>query len=97
VNAITSTPDGQSVLVLGQQILTQWKMLAGVSIAPTSRQLDSSDVYQHPKCYNFNEKANYFLANTKKTLLLSIEREDTRGGRDLYVSFRRKTASGLNR
>jgi len=43
--------------------------------------------------YNFNEKANYFLANTKKSLLLSIEREDSRGGRDLYVSFQKKDSS----
>ncbi len=91
VNAVTSTPDGQSVLVLGNKYLPNGKMLAGVSMStningnwtpPMAINIEND--------YNFNEKANYFLANTKKTLLLSIEREDTRGGRDLYVSFQRK-------
>ena len=37
--------------------------------------------------YNFHEKANYFLTNNRKTLIMSVEREDSRGDRDLYVSF----------
>ncbi|HWA33536.1 MAG TPA: OmpA family protein [Cyclobacteriaceae bacterium] len=91
VNAVASTPDGQSVLVLGNKYLPNGKMLAGVSM---STNVNGS--WTRPMAiniendYNFNEKANYFLANTKKTLLLSIEREDTRGGRDLYVSFQKK-------
>ncbi|MEJ0055157.1 MAG: OmpA family protein [Bacteroidota bacterium] len=91
VNAIASTPDGQSVLILGNKYLPNGKMLAGVSMStnvngnwtkPMAMNIEND--------YNFNEKANYFLANTKKTLLMSIEREDSRGGRDLYVSFQKK-------
>jgi outer membrane protein OmpA-like peptidoglycan-associated protein len=37
--------------------------------------------------HNYSEHANYFLANNRKTLLMSLERSDTRGDRDLYVSF----------
>ncbi len=37
--------------------------------------------------YNYNEKANYFLTNNRKVLIMSVERDDSRGGRDLYVSF----------
>jgi OOP family OmpA-OmpF porin len=37
--------------------------------------------------YNFHEKANYFLANNRKTLIMSVQREDSKGDRDLYVSF----------
>src|SRR5690606_31212774 len=37
--------------------------------------------------YNFSEKANYFLANNRRTLIMSVEREDSRGDRDLYVTF----------
>ncbi len=94
VNAITSTPDGQSVLVLGNKYLPNGKMLAGVSM---STNVNGNWTKPMPiniqNDYNFNEKANYFLANTKKTLLLSIEREDTRGGRDLYVSFQKKDSA----
>ncbi|MEK6780986.1 MAG: OmpA family protein [Bacteroidota bacterium] len=92
VNAVSSaTPDGNSVLMLlGNKYLENGKMLAGVS---ESDNINGS--WSKPKAiqiendYNYNEKANYFMANTRKSLLMSIEREDTRGGRDLYVSFSR--------
>jgi len=89
VNTVSATPDGKAVvLLLGNKYLDKGKMLAGVSI--------SSNVggkWSDPKAleieddYNYNEKANYFLANTRKSLLMSVEREDTQGSRDLYVSF----------
>ena len=90
INAITSaTPDGKSVLLLlGNRYEEKGKMVAGVSMSdniggkwtdPKPLRIDDD--------YNFNEKANYFLTNTRKVLLMSIEREDSRGGRDLYVSF----------
>ncbi len=90
VNAVSAaTPDGKSVLlVLGNRYENKGKMLAGVSISDniggswtTPKPLKIEDDY------NFNEKANYFLTNTRKALLMSIEREDSHGGRDLYVSF----------
>ncbi len=94
VNAIATTPDGQAVLVLGNKYLPNGKMLSGVSMSsqvngnwskPTAIQIEND--------YNYNEKANYFLANTRKTLLMSIEREDSHGGRDLYVSFQKNDSS----
>ncbi len=94
VNAVASTPDGQSVLILGNKYLPNGKMIAGVSMStnvnggwtqPSAIQIEND--------YNFNEKANYFLANTKKTLLMSVEREDSRGGRDIYVSFQKNDSS----
>lgn len=90
INAITTaTPDGKSVLlVLGNKYMKNGKMLAGVSISD-----NVNGTWSQPKAlniendYNFNEKANYFLTNTRKALVMSVEREDSRGGRDLYVSF----------
>src|SRR5258706_3767917 len=90
VNAVSSaTPDGKSVLLLlGNRYEEKGKMVAGVSV---SNNIGGS--WTDPKPlrieddYNFNEKANYFLTNTRNVLLMSIEREDSRGGRDLYVSF----------
>jgi OOP family OmpA-OmpF porin len=90
INAVTSsTPDGKSVLMLlGNKYLENGKMLAGVSISD-----NVNGKWSDPKPvniqndYNFNEKANYFLANSRKTLLMSVEREDSKGGRDIYVSF----------
>ena len=90
VNAVsTATPDGKSViLLLGNKYLENGKMLAGISMSnningswsnPTALEIEND--------YNYNEKSNYFMANTRKSLLMSIEREDSRGGRDLYVSL----------
>jgi OmpA-OmpF porin, OOP family len=90
VNAINSaTPDGKSVImILGNTYEPGGKMLAGVSV---SDNINGS--WSQPKAlkidndYNFNDRANYFLTNTRKALLLSVEREDSRGSRDLYISF----------
>lgn len=94
VNAIASTPDGNSVLILGNKYLPKGKMLAGVSM---STNINGNWTAPKPimieNDYNFNEKANYFLANTKKTLLMSVEREDSKGGRDIYVSFQKNDSS----
>lgn len=91
INAVSATPDGKSVIILlGNKYLEKGKMAAGVSV---SDNLNGN--WSDPKPlniendYNFNEKANYFMANTRKALLMSVEREDSEGGRDLYVSFQK--------
>ncbi len=89
INAVSATPDGKSVIILlGNKYLEKGKMVAGVSVSD-----NLNGTWSPPKPiniendYNFNEKANYFMANTRTTLLMSVEREDSRGDRDLYVSF----------
>lgn len=88
INAIT--PDGKSVvMVLGNKYLDDGKkMQAGVSISSNSGAGWTKPVALNIKNdYNFHEKSNYFLANNRKTLIMSVQREDSRGDRDLYVSF----------
>ncbi len=91
INAVSATPDGKSVIILlGNKYLEKGKMVAGVSV---SDNLNGTWSPPQPlnieNDYNFNEKANYFMANTRNTLLMSVEREDSRGDRDLYVSFQK--------
>ena len=83
------TPDGKSVLmVLGNQYLKNGKMAAGVSLSS-----NASGSWSEPVAltiendYNYSEKANFFLANNRKVLIMSVMREDSNGGRDLYASF----------
>lgn len=92
INSIQSvTPDGKSaIIVLGNKYLPNGKMMAGVSISTNvgggwSKPIALNIIND----YNFNEKANYFLTNNRKTLIISEEREDSQGDRDLYVSFMR--------
>lgn len=86
INSIT--PDGNTML-LGNIYLPDGSMAAGASVsyrtatgwtAPANLEIVEEN--------NVNEKANYYLSNTKKVLLLSIEQKgNTQGDRDLYVSF----------
>jgi OOP family OmpA-OmpF porin len=89
-NFISSiTPDGNTMLLLlGNRYDKRGKMRAGVSMSykdgdkwtdPVALEIDNE--------YNFSDQANFYLAQSRKTLLMSVQREDTRGDRDLYVSF----------
>ncbi|MFZ2905261.1 MAG: OmpA family protein [Cyclobacteriaceae bacterium] len=96
VNTIQAvTPDGKSaIMVLGNKYLPKGnsgevvKMAAGVSISSNVGGEWSDPVALNiTNDYNYNEKANYFLTNNRRTMLLSVERDDSQGDRDLYVSF----------
>ncbi len=82
------TPDGKFIVLLGNRYLNNGKMQAGVSISSNVGGEWTRPVALNIKDdYNYNEKANFFLTNNRKTLILSVERDDTYGDRDLYVSF----------
>lgn len=90
INSIQSvTPDGRTaVMLLGNKYLPNGRMQAGVSISSNIGGSWSKPVALEIKNdYNFHEKANYFLTNNRQTLIMSVEREDSYGDRDLYVSF----------
>ena len=89
-NFISSiTPDGNTMLLLlGNQYGKNGKMKAGVSMSykdgdrwtdPVALKIDNE--------YNFSDHANFFLAQNRKVLLMSVQRDDSYGDRDLYVSF----------
>lgn len=91
VNSVTAaTPDGKSVIMLlgNKYIDGGKKMQAGVSMSSNVGGSWTKPVALNIKNdYNFHEKANYFLTNNRKTLIMSVQREDSKGDRDLYVSF----------
>lgn len=90
INTIQSvTPDGKSALmVLGNKYLPKGKMLAGVSISTrVNGEWSTPKPLNIINDYNLNAKANFFLTDNRQTLLMSVEREDTQGDRDLYVTF----------
>ncbi|GCC51243.1 hypothetical protein SanaruYs_14640 [Chryseotalea sanaruensis] len=96
INYISSvTPDGKSAIVLlGNQYSEKGKMLAGVSVSTNvGGNWTKPEALKITDDYNFNEKVNYFMANNRRTLLMSVEREDSEGDRDLYVSFQNTDSS----
>jgi outer membrane protein OmpA-like peptidoglycan-associated protein len=90
VNSIAGvTPDGKSaIMILGNQYLEKGKSLAGISMSTqVGGEWTSPRNMVIKDDHNYSDKANYFLANSRRTLLMSVERGDTHGDRDLYVSF----------
>lgn len=84
--------DGETyILLLGNAYLDVRKgdMEGGVS---TSTQRGDG-VFSNPRpieiedFYNISEQAHYFLSSSQEYLMMSVERDDTKGRRDLYVSF----------
>jgi len=90
INTIQSvTPDGKSaIILLGNKYMDNGKMVAGVSVSSLVGADWSKPVALNiTNDYNYNDKANYFLTNNRQTLIMSVEREDSEGDRDLYVTF----------
>ncbi|MGB3183020.1 MAG: OmpA family protein [Cyclobacteriaceae bacterium] len=89
-NFISSiTPDGNTIIfTLGNVYLKNDRMTAGVSY---SVKTDSG--WSNPERLvvkdeeNFAPTANYFMSSDRKTLIMSVQREEGEGNNDLYVSF----------
>ncbi len=94
VNSVSS--DGNTMLLLlGNAYYSKRKMTQGVSMStkdengewgkPQNLKIDND--------YNLSEKANYFLTSDKEAIVMSVERDDSYGDRDLYVSFKKNNGT----
>ena len=89
-NYISSiTPDGNAMTVLlGNQYTKRDKMKPGVSVSTKL-----SDGWSKPQPLDIinplieTTDGNYFLANSRKVLIMAIDRFDAYGRKDLYISF----------
>jgi len=85
----TVTPDGNTIL-LANKYVPEGKSVGGISI---SQRLGDNE-WSFPEevkilnYHNLNKYSEFFLANNQQVLLFAIERNDTYGSRDLYVSFK---------
>lgn len=81
--------EGEEVLILGNRYGKKGRMFTGVSISKRV-----GDSFQEPTSieianeYNYSPKADFFLVPTGEAIVMSQERDDSYGGRDLYVSFK---------
>ncbi|WP_258100168.1 OmpA family protein [Marinoscillum pacificum] len=81
--------DGKETLILGNRYGKKGRMYSGVSM--TTR---DGDTFKDPVAvevtndYNYSPKVDYFLGTTGNAMIISSERDDSYGGRDLYVSFK---------
>jgi len=83
------TPDGSSVvMLLGNSYDDKGRVRAGVSVATRNgSEWSEPENLNIINDYNYNEKAHYYMSNNRQTLFLAVERDDTKGGRDMYISF----------
>lgn len=88
ISSISADGNGM-LLLLGNAYYSKNKMTQGVSMS-----LRNDDgTWSKPKNldivndYNMSPRANYFLSNDMETIVMSVERKDSYGDRDLYVIF----------
>ncbi|NQZ75779.1 MAG: OmpA family protein [Ekhidna sp.] len=89
-----SNVGGKEVLILGNRYGKKGRMYTGVSMStkggdtfadPTSIEIEDE--------YNYSPNADFFLADGGESMIMSAERDDTYGSRDLYVSFKKSDGS----
>lgn len=84
---ISSLPDGNT-LIIGSKYNIDGTLEKGIS--KTQRKLDGwsfPDTLAIKNFYNFNMFSSYSMSSSGKILLMSLERKDTYGIQDIYVSF----------
>jgi len=81
------TPDGNTLLLFGVYNY-DGNISSGVSWShKTSDGWSKPQELKITNFYNNSIYSSYYLSNDRKTLLMSIERDDSYGGLDIYVSF----------
>ncbi|MEP4532422.1 MAG: OmpA family protein [Cyclobacteriaceae bacterium] len=89
ISSITMV-DGEETLILGNRYGKKGRMYAGVSISKRK-----GDNFENPESmeieneYNYSPKADFFLVPSGEAIVTSVERDDSYGARDLYVSFKK--------
>lgn len=84
------TQDGEDmVLLLGNQYGKKGKMKAGVSMSrkKPNGQFSSPVNLIIENDYNYSTKSDYYMNDQNNAIMISAERDDTYGDRDLYVTF----------
>jgi len=80
--------DGEEILILGNRYGKKGRMYTGVSF---SKKLgnDFSDPIplEIENEYNYSPNSDFFMVAGGKALIISAERDDTYGSRDLYISL----------
>ncbi|WP_258102886.1 OmpA family protein [Marinoscillum sp. MHG1-6] len=81
--------DGEEVLILGNRYGKKGRMYSGLSVSKKRGDtFDKPESIEIQNEYNYSPKADFFLAPSGQAIITSVERDDSYGGRDLYVSFK---------
>ncbi len=85
---------GEEIVILGNRYGKKGRMFTGVSMSKRNGDSfeDPVDIEIEDE-YNYSPNADYFLVPGGEAMLLSAERDDSYGKRDLYVSFKRNNGT----
>ncbi len=89
ISSISQVGD-KEIIVLGNKYGKKGRMFTGVSIAERT-----GDTFSEPMnveiedFYNYSQNADFFMVPGGEAMVLSAERDDSYGLRDLYVTFKR--------
>ena len=86
-NGINSvSPDGNSLLLINEY--TEFQPVSGVSLTYKTREgWNFPERLTIKDYYNNNEYADFFLSSDGKALIMAIQRDDSEGDQDIYVSL----------
>jgi outer membrane protein OmpA-like peptidoglycan-associated protein len=85
---ISASPDNNSLVIANTYNADGSANTSGVSI--TNRTVNGWEVpkdFEIEDYYNDNKYVSYFMCNDNQTLIMSVERKEGLGDKDLYVSF----------
>jgi len=86
-----SVVGGKETLILGNRYGKKGRMYTGVSQSTREGGIFTDPVgIDIENEYNYSPNADFFLAPGGNAMIMSAERDDTYGGRDLYVTFRKE-------
>ncbi len=86
-----SIVDGKELVILGNKYGKKGRMYEGSSVA-----VREGDSFSEPKNleidndYNYSQSADFFMVPGGKSILISSERDDSYGLRDLYITFEKQ-------
>ncbi|MBU2914667.1 OmpA family protein [Reichenbachiella agariperforans] len=87
--SITQIGD-EIILLLGNRYEKRGRMGEGISMSKSNGngKWDKPVNVDIENPYNYSEQADFYMSQDTEMLIMSLERDDTNGGRDLYVSFK---------
>lgn len=89
ISSISQDNAGNIVFLLGNRYERRGRMSVGVSMStmtPEGKFTEPVNI-NIANYYNYSDKVDQFMTKDGKVMLLALEREDSYGDRDLYVSF----------
>ncbi|PIB37016.1 hypothetical protein BFP72_17210 [Reichenbachiella sp. 5M10] len=88
--SITQVGD-ETILLLGNRYEKRGRMGEGISMSRSSDgdKWDKPENIDIENSYNYSDQADFYMSADTEIIIMSLERDDTNGDRDLYASFKK--------